>query len=387
MAKPLTIVVGGYIVAYPLGGMTWHHLNYLLGLHELGHDVWFLEDSGSSLVPFNPVKNICEADPTFGIQYLTEQFRAFGLPLQYCYRSQLLDRSFGLSTVELDDLLKRADLFLCVSGVTPIRADRPRARRTAVIDTDPVFTQVRMGTDPALLEYYRWFDSAATFGRLIGTSQSPLPTHEFDWIATNQPVALRHWPATAITSSSFATIGKWEQDDHRAVDFDGQKYSSSKAMEWAKLLELPSRTEHQLTLAMQSMPGDACERFTGAGWEMADAEAASRDCRSFRDFVQNSAGEISAVKQIYAGLPSGWFSDRSACYLASGRPVVMQRTGFEQWLPTGRGLFSFDDLDGAAAALATIDADPQGNAAAARGIAEKHFDSHRVLSELLDRVM
>jgi hypothetical protein len=387
MRKPLTIVVGGYIVAYPMGGMTWHHLNYLLGLAELGHEVWFLEDSGSWLVPFNPAKNLCEPDPTYGLQYLKEQFAAFGLPPRFCYYSEFLDQHFGLSGPELNDLLKRADLLLCVSGVTPYRAERPRPRRTAVIDTDPVFTQIKMGTDLALLDYYRGFDSVATFGRLIGTAASPLPTHGFGWIPTNQPVALRHWPRTPITGSKFATIGKWEQADDRAVEFDGKNYSSSKSAQWLKLLQLSTRANRKLMLAMQSMPADARQRFAEAGWEIGNAESASRDCRSFQDFVQTSAGEVSAVKSIYAGVPSGWFSDRSACYLASGRPVVMQRTGFEQWLPTGRGLFAFDDLDGAAAALAQIEADPIGHATAARDVADCYFDANKVLPDLLSRIM
>jgi hypothetical protein len=387
MPKRLTIVVGGYIVAYPMGGMTWHHLNYLLGLAELGHEVWFLEDSGSWYVPFNPTKTLCEIDPAFGLQYLKDQFAAFGLPPRFCYYSQFLDQHFGLSGPELNDLLKRADLLLCVSGVTPIRPTRPRPRRMAVIDTDPVFTQIKMQTDAPLLEYYRQFDSVATFGRLIGTADCPLPTHGLNWIPTNQPVALPHWPAAPITGSKFATIGKWEQGGDRAVEFDGKNYSSSKSTQWMKLLELPSRTSRKLMLAMQSMPADARQRFTAAGWELASAESASRDCRAFRDFVQASAGELSAVKPIYAGVPSGWFSDRSACYLATGRPVVMQRTGFERWLPTGKGLFAFDDLDQAAAALAKIDTDPPAHAAAARDIAQRFFDSQKVLSDLLAAVM
>jgi hypothetical protein len=142
-----------------------------------------------------------------------------------------------------------------------------------------------------------------------------------------------------------------------------------------------------LTLAMQSMPEEDRDRVAGAGWHLADARAATRDCASFREFIQRSAGELTVVKQIYAGVPSGWFSDRSACCLASGRPVVMQRTGFERWLPTGQGLFAFDDIDGAAAALAAIDADPAGHSSGARAIAEKHFDGHRVLADLLKQVM
>ncbi|HTW93966.1 MAG TPA: hypothetical protein VMD30_04170, partial [Tepidisphaeraceae bacterium] len=173
--KRLNIVVGGYIVAYPLGGMTWHHLNYLLGLHALGHTVYFLEDSGSYSHPYNPVTQSMGIDSTYGRAYLKETFAEYGLPPRYCYYSEFEDTHYGMSRSDLHDVLRRADLLLCVSGVTPMRPDRPRPRRTAVIDTDPVFTQLRMSRDAEFLAYYRLFDSVATFGRLIGTAHCPLP--------------------------------------------------------------------------------------------------------------------------------------------------------------------------------------------------------------------
>src|SRR5581483_7377422 len=165
MSRPLTIVVGGYIVGYPLGGMTWHHLNYLLGLQNLGHEVWFLEDSGSYSYPYNPLTQGCDVASDYGRAYLESTFAEYGLPRRYCYYSEFEDKHYGMSRGELDDLLRRADLLLCVSGVTPIRSERPRPRRIAVIDTDPVFTQLRMRNDSQFLDYYRRFDAVATFGR------------------------------------------------------------------------------------------------------------------------------------------------------------------------------------------------------------------------------
>jgi len=206
MPAPLTIIVGGYIVAYPLGGMTWHHLNYLLGLQELGHEVWFMEDSGSYSYPYNPVTWQSSPDSNYGRAYLENTFAQYGLKPRYCYYSEFDDQHYGLTRDELADLLRRADLLLCVSGVTPVRPDRPRPRRTAVIDTDPVFTQLRMRQDPDFLNYYRQFDAVATFGRLIGTPACPLPTHGFGWIPTNQPIALPHWPVIPASGRAFTTI-------------------------------------------------------------------------------------------------------------------------------------------------------------------------------------
>jgi hypothetical protein len=387
MSKPLTIVVGGYIVGYPLGGMTWHHLNYLLGLHELGHEVWFLEDSGSYSYPYNPITWQCSADSTYGREYLERTFAQYGLPKQYCYYSQFQDAHYGLTKTELNDLLHRADLLLCVSGVTPMRDDRPRPRRTAVIDTDPVFTQLRMMHDAELLGYYRQFDTVATFGRLIGTPACPLPTHGFNWIGTNQPIALRHWPVAPTQSKAFTTIGKWEHTTDRHMEFQGRRYLSSKGVEWMKMLDLPGKVPWQMAMGMQAMPETTQREFGVHGWVLVDAEKATLSCEAFGDFIRASAGEFTVAKEIYTGLPSGWFSDRSSAYLASGKPVVTQASGFDQWLPTGKGLFSFKTSDEAAAALNAIAADYPAHAAAARNIAEQHFDSKKVLTDLLAAVL
>jgi hypothetical protein len=387
MPQPLTIVVGGYIVAYPLGGMTWHHLNYLLGLHELGHEVWFLEDSGSYSYPYNPVTWQSSADSTYGREYLERTFARYGFPKRYCYYSQFEDAHYGLSKSELNDLLKRADLLLCVSGVTPMREDRPRPRRTAVIDTDPVFTQLRMMHDAELLGYYRQFDATATFGRLIGTPDSTLPTHDFNWIGTNQPIALRHWPMTATQSKAFTTIGKWEHTTDRHLEYDGRRYLSSKGVEWMKMLDLPRRVPWKMSMGMQAMPPATASEFSDHGWNLVDAEKSTLSCEAFGDFIRDSAGEFTVAKEIYTGLPSGWFSDRSSAYLASGRPVVTQASGFDRWLPTGEGLFSFSTMNEAADALNKIAGDYPSHAAVARKIAENHFDSKKVLAELLAAVL
>jgi hypothetical protein len=387
MTDRLTIVVGGYIVAYPLGGMTWHHLNYLLGLHELGHEVWFLEDSGSYSYPYNPITWQTAVDSTYGRKYLEETFARYGLPLRYCYYSQFEDAHYGLKRDELNSLLARADLMLCVSGVTPLRPDRPRPRRCAVIDTDPVFTQLRMGHDEEFSAYYRQFDAVATFGRLIGKPSCPLPTHGLDWIGTNQPIALKHWPAAAKKSDEFTTIGKWEHTSDRNLQFNGKSFRSSKGVEWMKMIDLPSKVPWKMTLGMLSMPEKTAAEFTSHGWKIVNAEQSTLNCPTFADFIRASAGEFTVAKEIYAGLPSGWFSDRSAAYLASGKPVVTQETGFADWLPTNQGLFSYKTPEEAAVALNAIAKDYSRHSTAARTVAEQYFDSKKVLPELLESIM
>ncbi len=387
MARPLKIVVGGYIIGYPLGGMTWHHLNYLLGFHELGHEVTFLEDSGEFSVPYNPTDWTCSPESTYGRRYLEDAFREYRLPARYCYYSQFENRYYGLGKDELEDTLHQADLMVFVSGVTPLRDERPRPRRTVVIDTDPVFTQLRMRHDADFLEYYRRFDVQATFGRLIGTDSCPLPTHGLKWVGTNQPVALSRWKVQPCTSRAFSTIGKWEHSSDRHLEFDGRKYRSSKGVQWMKLKSLPSRVNWEMTLGMAGMPGDVARDFRSHGWKIVDPEKASINCRSMADFICDSAGEFTVAKEIYTELLSGWFSDRSSIYLASGRPVVTQDSGFDKWMPAGEGLFSFRSEDEAAVALNEIARDYPRHSAAARGVAESHLDARKVLQELIDRSM
>lgn len=387
MAKSLKIVVGGYIVGYPLGGMTWHHLNYLLGLQELGHQVCFLEDSGSYSVPYNPQLQRCEIDPAYGLEYLRQTFALVRLNIPWCYYSEFWDTHYGLNRDELTDILRNADLLLCVSGVTPLRDGRPRPRRTAVIDTDPVFTQLRMAENAEFRRYYESFDAVATFGRLIGTSACPLPAYDIDWIPTQQPVALAYWPVTTSNASDacFTTIGKWEHGN-RDVEFNCRRYRSSKESQWRKMIDVPSQVSWQMEAAMQGMTVGERREFEAHGWRITDPEPLSISPQAYQRYIQTSAGEFTVAKEIYAALPSGWFSDRSAAYLACGRPVVTQSSGFEQWLPTGQGVFAYTTPQEAVNALDAIAANYACHAAAARDLAERYFDARKVLGELLERV-
>jgi hypothetical protein len=377
------IVLGGYIVGYPLGGMTWHHLNYLLGLVELGHEVTFLED-GAYHSPWNPLTD-SNGDPTYGIDYLEKTTAAVGLNIPWHYRYGKF--SAGLSIDEMQQTLRSADLFIAVSGVTPT-AWYPVPRRSLVIDTDPVFTQIRLARDADFLEYYKSFSHQATFGRLIGTTDCALPTCGLNWIPTNQPVSLAYWPVTPIAKGShLSTIGKWEHSADRHLEFAGKSYLSSKRSEYERLLDLPRRAGHTIELGMASMPRADIERYESHGWRHVDATQSSIDVDTFRRYVQSSLGEFSVAKQIYAGVPSGWFSDRSSAFLASGRPVVVQATGFEKWLPTGEGLHAFTALDEAVEAVRKVHDYAERESAAARAIAERYLDARVVLRELLSRVM
>ncbi len=381
----MKIIVAGYIVGYPLGGMTWHHLNYLLGFASMGHEVIFYEDSGKWLQPYNPADNSCRDDPAYGIDYLQRTFATEGFNARWCYHSELLNQYFGMTRDEWLTTARDADLLICVSGVTPWRDEFGLVNRTCVIDTDPVFTQLRLPGDESFLSYYKLFDRVATFGKLIGTPTCRLPTSGLDWIGTCQPIAMDHWPVVDVPAkAAFSTIGKWEHSNDRSFEFQGHTYASSKGVEWMKLLDLPAKTTWPMRMAMASLPDATRQGFESHGWGFTDPTRASISTNAYRDFIRSCAGEFTVAKQIYAGLPSGWFSDRSAAYLASGRPVITQSSGFEQWLPTGEGLFSFATIEQATEALRAVASDYLKHAVAARRIACTHFDARVVLQHLIN---
>ena len=379
----MRIVLGGYIVGFPRRR---HDVAppqlRLLGLVALGHDVTFFED-GANHPSYDPIAGTF-GDPTYGLNYLRETFAAYGLTIPWHYRYGAI--SDGLSIREAGERLKDADLFIAVSGVTPIEwYDLPR--RTLVIDTDPVFTQLKMTDNASMRDYYARFTHQATFGRLIGTPASPLPTHGFNWIPTNQPIALDRWPTSNVPAAGcFTTVGKWTHAADRGVAFGGRTFASDKRGEYEKLIDLPRQADAPIEMRMDGLAGDERAAFAVGGWRFGDPVEASRTCVGYQRYIRESAGEFTVAKAIYAGVPSGWFSDRSACFLASGRPVITQSSGFERWLPTGEGLLSFSTPDEAAAAVREVHSDRARHGRAARRIAEESFDARRVLSELLDRV-
>jgi hypothetical protein len=380
----MKIVLGGYIVGYPLGGMTWHHLNYLLGLIDLGHEVTYLED-GANHPSFDPIANT-HGDPTYGLSYLRETFEQYGIKAPWHYRYGKIAE--GLSIEEMQAKLREADLFIAVSGVTPIDwYDLPK--RTLVIDTDPVFTQLKMSEGDWLTSYYKRFTHVATFGRLIGTNDSPLPTHGFDWIATNQPIALNYWPTSDVpTNGLLTTVGKWEHTRDRVVEFAGRKFASDKSDEYEKLLTLPKMLGTPIEMRMAALDDASRKKFEQGGWTFGDPVASTISCRAYQEWIRDSLGEFTVTKSIYSGLQSGWFSDRSACFLASGRSVITQSSGYHVWIDShGEGLFGFSTRDEAYNAVRSVLADPIRHGRAARRIAERHFNSRVVLNELLDRVM
>ena len=259
----MTIIVAGYIVAYPLAGMTWHHLNYLLGLKSLGHDVWFLEDSGDYLMPFNPARNINDVDSSYGRAYLERCLGRFGLSGRWCYYSQFENKFYGLSESALDRLCRRADLFLNVSTVNLLRPMYAQVRQKVAIDTDPVFTQIRLAKgDDYLRRLYSGHDFYFTFGENIGLPDCDVPTGGIAWHKTRQPVWLEFWRSapSSAADAPFSTIMQWRSYD--SVEFGGRVYGQ-KDVGFRSLFDLPRQTRLPLEVAVSKGAPESDLRAAG----------------------------------------------------------------------------------------------------------------------------
>jgi len=377
------IVLAGYLVRCPLGGYAWQILHYLAGLRALGFDPYFYEDTAYYGDCFDPLTGTMHVAPDAGVAFAADFFERFGFGDRWAFWDAVHDRHHGLNAADTAALLHDARLVLTLAAVT--RLPRVRRQRKVFIDIDPGFTQIRVAeNDVGLCTLLAEHDVHFTIGENIGTPSCIIPTDRFAWKPTRQPVALELWsPLPNDRAAAFTTIGRWDEQ-RRDVSFHGHRYSWRKRVEWMKFLDLPARSGERFAVAMDvdKTPGDGT-LLRHHGWEILDPIALSTDALTYRDFIRRSKGEFTVAKDLNVRLASGWFSDRAACYLAAGRPVVTQDTGFSRFLPTGNGLFAVRTLDDAAAACRAIASDYDMHAQAARRIAEDAFDARRVLTDLL----
>jgi len=373
----MNIIVAGIMGRYPYGGVGWCSLMYLLGLRSLGHEVWYLEDTGEC--NYDPVADALATDPSYATALIKRNLGAHGFDGRWCY-VDYRGGHHGYEAEQWRSVCAGADLFVDLSGGCWFWRDEYRAipHRT-FIDTDPAFTQLALAkADPWYVEFFAGFDTLFTFGANIGTPESSVPTGDLAWHHTWQPVCMEEWaPLATPPRRSLTTVMTWQIESF--TDIGGNKDA-----EMARFIDLPERTGVALEVALS---GTAVARrlLEARGWNYRDAFSVSADIDVYRDYIRTSLGEFSVAKHTYVATNSGWFSDRTECYLASGRPAVVQDTGFSAHLPTGRGLFAFATAEEALAGIEAVAADPEGHGAAARELAREHFAAEVVLPPLLAR--
>ena len=381
-SRPLRLVFSGMIAADPChGGATWAVLQYVLGLKRLGHEVFLVEPiRQSSLRP--PGGSLAASK---NAAYFRRVTREFGIEKSSALLVEGSTRTIGVEYPEVLRFARRADLLINVSGMLADAALLEAIPRRVYLDLDPAFIQVwqhTYGIDMRFAAHTHF----VTIGQGIGTPACPVPTCGLQWMKTAQPILLDEWPRVEPRdSAAFTTIGNWR--GYGSVEYEGRHYGQ-KAHSLRQFITLPRLTSERLAPALSIHADEKTDLAALAenGWTLQDPARVAASPAGFRRFIQESKAEFGIAKSGYAASQCGWFSDRSGCYLASGRPVIAQRTGFEEFLPVGRGLFAFGTMDEILGAIDQIRRDYPAHARAARAIAEEHLDSKKVLPRLLEQI-
>lgn len=379
----LKIIVTGLIGQYPLGGVTWDYIQYPLGLKLLGHDVYYFEDTG--LWPYNPVEGGIAKDCKYNLDYLRSVMNRFGLADNWAYHFPWPSQWFGLSEKKRKEVLNTADILINVSGSLATPEYYRKIPKLIYIDSDPAFTQIKLARGQHDFQHMvNLHDVHFSFGE---TLPGLVPETGHLWQPTRQPIVLSEWGAVPDHRDAFTTIMNWTS--YKTVIYDGKPYGQ-KDIEFEQFIDLPSRVpDSTIEIAVNAGKTRRTPRALLAhkGWVVVNPDQVCPDLDSYKNYIQSSKAEWSIAKNGYVAGQTGWFSCRSACYLAAGRPVVVQDTGFSDILPVGEGILPFTDMEGAVAAIIDVETNYKRHALAAQALAYEYFDAQKVLQRLLDYAM
>jgi hypothetical protein len=376
------VISGGLAQRVGRAGHTWVFLQYLLGLRRLGWDVLFLDRLEPDMCADERGRP-CPPEDSTALAYLERSFAAAGLEGSWAVLTGG-GRCLGRSRREVVELAQSAPLLLNFMGYCNDEEILAAVERRVFIDLDPGFSQMweRLG----LADLFSGHDAFVTVGTRVGSPGCRVPTRGIHWIRTLPPVVLEHWPCVEAPGDAFTTIATW-RGDSGPIEYEGRTYGL-RLHAFRELLPLPGRSDEEFRIALDIHPLETSDlaRLAEEGWIVEDPLAVSGDPAAYRDFIAGSRAELMVAKALYTETRSGWISDRSACYLASGRPVIVSDTGFCATIPPGEGLLPYSTLDEAATGVDRIASDWKRHARAARGLAEAWFDSDRVLRRLIDEV-
>jgi len=395
----------GILGRTPLAGVSWQLLQYVEGFRRLGYDIYYIEDTGDWA--YNPEQTTVGDESRYAysincqyaVNYVAKLMTAYGLADRWAYRSRIDGRIFGLSDTQVSRLFEEAVALVNLTGSTRLFEEHSRVPVRIYLETDPVIPQIQLA-----LGNRNTFDLLAThthhftYGENLGAADCGVPLSAFKYRPTRQPIVLDWWTADAKLPSDgnhelpladcFTTVANWQQSG-KDINWNGETYSWSKHVEFLKFIDLPCRTDQEFELALlckNQKDAEAIPLLRSYGWRVIDAITVSKETLPYRDYILGSRGEFTVAKDQNIRLRSGWFSDRSACYLAAGKPVITQDTGFDRFIPTRRGLFSFANMDELLGALDEINSDYPRHCDAAREIATEYFAAEKVLGRVLQEV-
>jgi hypothetical protein len=387
----LRIIVTGMVGLYPVGGVAWDYLQYVIGFARLGHDVYYHEDTWSW--PYHPVEKTHTSDGGYSANYIHDFFKSYAPDLTDRFHYfHLHEKSYGMEHKTFQEVAATADLFLNVSGACIIPEELSPRCVKIFLDTDPGYNQIMLSEKLSWSENVeRWCASVAahdqhfTYAENIHGADCVVPAAGYRWKTTRMPVVTDLWSHAGLRrlpgSAPWTTVMTWNAFKGKLV-YNGVEYAS-KGAEFEKVIDLPRRVDVELKVALGGVNAPL-DRLDAHGWRVVDGPSATLTPGSYREFVVGSRGELSTAKNVYVAMRTGWFSCRSACYLAAGRPVVVQDTGFTSVIPCREGILPFDTMEEAADAIRRVERDYDHHARAADAAARDYFDSAKVLNKLIE---
>lgn len=383
--KNLRLVILGMMGRCPFAGQTWLYLNWVRAFSRLGCEVYYVEDD--TVWPYDPEEDTVSDRCNYAVKHIARCMDQIGLPGHWAFR--LADRKeacWGMTPRQLDDLYRSCDALLNIVGATDLREEQMRAPYRIYVECDPVTAELRLAAGDAHTEWaFRNHHLIFTYGENYGAPDCRVPLNglEAKYRKTRQPIDLNLWPMIYEPSARcFTTVGNYRQEGSD-VEFQGETYRWSKHHEWEKFVDLPRRTTQPFEVALNIAPADRA-RLEARGWNVVSPLRMSLDIfGAYPEYIRRSRGEWTVAKDQNVRLRSGWFSERDVCYLASGKPVIAQDTGFRNVLPTGEGLFAFRDMAEILESIEAINKDYAHHCRMARRIAEEFFSAPRVGAQLL----
>ncbi len=381
-------IVTGMIANYAVGGVAWDYGQYALALERLGFDVVYLEDTGTPV--YDPTRGEYGDDCSYAVGFLERSLARLSPRLARSWRFVNADgRAHGMGEEAFAAALREAELFLNVSNSALLRDAYLACRRRVLVDTDPGLNHFlnypKWDAGPGWLGTHGWraHDHFFTYATRLGRADCPLPDFGLRWRPTRPPVVLDAWADDRPAGGAWSTVMTWK--NFPKLIAHGDRTYGAKEFEFPKIEAIPARHPGRFEVAVGGNEAPRAH-WSALGWRVLDAHAVTADVDVYRDYILSSRGELSVAKNIYVDTRCGWFSCRTVCYLASGRPAVVQDTGFSEWLACGEGLHAFTDADDALAAIAAVERAPVENARAARALARSTFASDIVLREMLEAI-
>ena len=386
--KRKRIVVMGFMGSMPIAGVIWQHVHYVVGLQRLGYDVYYIEDSAR--LPYNPETFEVNNEFDYAAKVLNRLAGEFDFKNRWAFCARYLKRNptAGLPLKKIRQLYRDADAILNICGTQEFNDDLLKSDRIIYVESDPGVEQIKIDKGVrSTIDYLSRHHALFTFGENVGTKKFPVPPHGLKWHATRQPIVTHLWKTNQAPKRAavFTSIANWSTSGLKDITWRGRKYLWSKSREFLRFVAAPRRSGETFELATNIQDRKTREKFESNGWRFTSPLQMSVDYWLYRDYIQQSKGEFTVAKDQYVQLNTGWFSDRSACYLAAGRPVIMQETGFTKNYGADAGLLAFRSLGEIAEAVKIINADYSKHSGAARQIVREIFEAEKVLKSLLDR--